>query len=277
MPTTAPRRSLSSFLAKNWTRIFYGALSILAFILIWWVVAWRLHDTGATLARFIPYPDDVARALVQSFYVKDSLFQVTMPTLIWNSLERIVVGFVVAFAIALPVGLLMGAFKMARDLGNPLVEMLRPIPPIAWVPFFLLAFRSFWGPVAVVFVGAFFPILLNVIFGVRSVDKVVIDAARTLGAKRTQLFTKVIIPSVIPHLMTGVKVGLGVAWMCIVAAELVPLQGSGLGNYIWTWADIGGQFDKVFAGMIMIGILSVLTTGVAELLERRVNRWMGTK
>jgi len=276
MPKNELRTDVLSFLSKNWKRVLVGSISVVAFIAVWWLFAWGLDERGATLGKFIPYPDEVARALVRSFTVEDSLFGVTMPTLIWNSLERIVVGFVLAFAVALPMGLLMGAFRTIRDAVTPIVEMIRPIPPIAWVPFFMLAFMSFWGPVAVVFVGAFFPIVLNVIFGVMSVDKVVIDAAKTLGAKRTQLFTKVIIPSVIPHLMTGVKVGLGIAWMCIVAAELVPLEGSGLGNYIWLWGDIG-QFDKVFAGMVMIGILSVLTTGVAELLERRVNKWMGTK
>ena len=267
---------LASFISRNWKRLIVGALSVMGFIAIWWIVVWWLDRTGATLAAFIPYPEEVARALVRSFTEKDRIFEVTMPTLIANSLERIIIGFLLALVIALPIGLLMGAFRLINDVGNPIVEMIRPIPPIAWVPFFMLAFRSFWGPVAVVFIGAFFPILLNVIFGARSVDPVVIDAARTLGAKRRHLFTKVIVPSVVPYLMTGIKVGLGIAWMCIVAAELVPIQGSGLGNYIWTWGDIG-QFDKVFAGMIIIGILSVLTTGIAELFERRIYKWMGMK
>lgn len=263
-------------LSENWKRVLIGVVSVVSFILIWYLVALRLHTSGSVKAQFLPYPQDVARALVDSFTRIDPVFGVLMPTLIVNSLERIIIGFMLAFAVALPLGLLMGAVRTIEDIGRPIVEMIRPIPPIAWTPVFMFAFLSFWGPIAVVFIGAFFPILLNIIFGVRSVDPVLFDAARSLGARRRDLFTKVIIPSVVPYMMTGVKVGLGIAWMCIVAAELLPIKGSGLGNYIWTWADIG-QFDKVYAAMIVIGILSILTTGIAELLERRIYKWMGMK
>jgi NitT/TauT family transport system permease protein len=200
-----------------------------------------------------------------------------MGDLIISSLIRVFWGFLIALALAFPLGIIMGRIGAAEALGRPIVEMFRPIPPLAWVPIFLLVFGSFWGPAGIVFLGAFFPILLNVMFGVKSVDPMLIDAARTLGAKRSHVFTKVIVPSSIPYLMTGVTVGLGVAWMCIVAAEITPLKGGvGLGYYILYSAQ-NLTYDLTYATMIVIGILSMLTTGVAALVERRVSKWMGLK
>jgi NitT/TauT family transport system permease protein len=171
----------------------------------------------------------------------------------------------------------MGSFKALESMGKPLVEVFRPIPPLAWVPVFLMVFRSFWGPIGIVFLGVFFPILLNVIFGVKSVDQKLVDAARTLGAKRSAVFTKVVMPAIVPYMMTGIKVGLGVGWMCIVAAEMMPIQGgTGVGYYVWLSADYS-RYDFTYATMLVIGLLSILTTGVAELIEKRVSRWMGIR
>jgi ABC-type nitrate/sulfonate/bicarbonate transport system permease component len=127
-----------------------------------------------------------------------------------------------------------------------------------------------------VFLGIFFPVLFNVILGVKSVDPLLIDAAKTLGAKRTHLFFKVILPFTTPYLMTGIKVGLGVGWMCIVAAEMVGRYGGGVGYYILARTE-AGLYDYVFAGIAMIAILGILTTGVASQVERRLHRWMGMK
>jgi NitT/TauT family transport system permease protein len=123
----------------------------------------------------------------------------------------------------------------------------------------------------------FFPILLNVTFGARSVDPVLIDVARTLGAGRREVFVKVVLPFTLPYMMTGIKIGLGIGWMCIVAAEMLGAVGGGVGYYIWNMANQYGMYDKMYAGMLVIGLLSVLTTGVAALFERRLTRWMGMK
>jgi NitT/TauT family transport system permease protein len=203
---------------------------------------------------------------------------ITMGDLIVSSLIRVFWGFLIALGVAFPLGIIMGRIGAAEAFGRPIVEMFRPIPPLAWVPIFLLIFGSFWGPTGIVFLGAFFPILLNVMFGVKSVDPQLVDAARTLGAKRSHIFAKVIIPSSVPYLMTGVTVGLGVAWMCIVAAEITPMEGgAGLGYYILYSANFLGRYEYTYATMIVIGILSMLTTGVAALIERRVSKWMGLK
>ena len=128
---------------------------------------------------------------------------------------------------------------------------MRPIPPIAWVPLFFVAFGLFIGPVMTIFLGAFFPLVTNVMFGVKSVEPALLDAAKTLGASRMTIFTKVVFPYTIPYLMTGVTVGLGIGWMCIVAAEMIGARGGGIGAIILRNGDIG-LYEYMFAGMLMI-------------------------
>jgi ABC-type nitrate/sulfonate/bicarbonate transport system permease component len=268
---------IDKWLTGHWFRIFLGFVSVGSFVVVWWAVALYLHETGNVLWPYVPYPQDVLKAFFSSFVEPVPGPEVFMGQSIAASLGRVVLGFLLALAIALPLGILMGMFRILEFLGMPTMELFRPIPPIAWVPVFMFAFRTLWGPVAIVFVGAFFPILVSVMFGVKSVDPVLTDAARALGANKRDLFRKVVLPFVAPYLMTGVKVGLGVAWMCIVAAELIPVRGGGgLGYLIWVTSDLG-EFSYTYAAMLMIGILSILTTGVAGLIEQRVYKWMGMK
>lgn len=255
---------------------------MVVFVFVWWLVSWQLEETGARQSVFVPGPREVGEALWSSFTEPLPGFSesenITMGDLIISSLIRVFWGFLIALAVAFPLGLLMGRIGVAEAFARPVVEMFRPIPPLAWVPVFLLLLGSFWGPAGIVFLGAFFPILLNVMFGVKSVDPMLVDAARTLGAKRSHIFTKVVIPSSIPYLMTGVTVGLGIAWMCIVAAEFTTLKGGvGLGYFILYSANVLGQYNFTYATMIIIGVLSMLTTGIAALIERRVSKWMGMK
>jgi NitT/TauT family transport system permease protein len=126
----------------------------------------------------------------------------------------------------------------------------------------------------VVFIGIVFPLLTNVIFGVQKIDQVLIDAAKTLGATNLQIFTKVLVPSTIPYLMNGIKIGLGIGWMCIVAAELYNTTLGGIGYYVKFMID-NSSYDYAFAGIIIIAVLGLLTTGVAEYVSRRVSKRMG--
>ncbi len=265
--------------AANRTRLILGMASVSIFIVVWAAVSAYLVESGSDVAKYVPGPASVAEAFVKSFLEPvPGLEGIRMGDLIASSLIRVFWGFLLALLVALPIGMAMGSFKAVEAMGRPLVEILRPIPPLAWLPMFLMVFLSFWGPIAIVFVGVFFPILLNVMFGVKSVDPRLVDAARTLGAKRSAVFTKVVMPSIVPYMMTGIKVGLGVGWMCIVAAEMMPIQGgTGVGYYVWTSAISYSQYSYTYATMIVIGLLGVLTTGVAELIEKRVSRWMGMR
>jgi len=262
----------------NWVKLVLGLVSVSIFIASWAIASLYLSESGSSLSPFVPGPKLVAEAFLSSFVDSvPGLTGIRMGDMIASSMIRIFWGFLLAMLVALPMGLAMGSFKTLESMGKPLVEVFRPIPPLAWVPVFLMVFKSFWGPIGIVFLGVFFPILLNVIFGVKSVDQRLVDAARTLGAKRSAVFTKVVMPAIVPYMMTGIKVGLGVGWMCIVAAEMMPIQsGTGVGYYVWLSADYS-RYDFMYATMLVIGLLSILTTGVAELIEKRVSRWMGIR
>ena len=128
----------------------------------------------------------------------------------------------------------------------------------------------------IVFIGIFFPLLTNMIFGVQKIDHSLIDAAKTMGANQVQIFVKVIIPSSIPFLMNGIKIGLGIGWMCIVAAELYAPQLSGIGFYLSEQAT-AGFWPGAYAAIVVIAILGILTTGLAEYVHRFVSKRMGVE
>ncbi len=277
-------KTLSKAIITNWLRIILGVMSLETFLILWSLYSGWLHGDWifssrplSKSAEFLPYPWDVLSAFAQSFTVRDPVSNLFMTSHMYASLKRIFFGFVLAFCLAVPLGLLMGRSKNAEAVGKPILELFRPIPPLAWAPLFLIALKFFWGPIVIVFLGVFFPILLNVILGAKSVDPMLIDAARALGARRRDVFAKVVLPFTMPYIMTGVTVGLGVGWMCIVAAEMLGAVGGGVGYYIYNMVYQVGMYDKVYAGMAVIGLLSVLTTGVAALFERRLTRWMGMK
>lgn len=277
-------RRFEEYLRSNWLRVLLGVSSLIVFLLAWWLYSAWLHGgwpfsgrTPSAAANYLPYPWDVISAFFASFTTRDPVSHLYMTSHIYASLKRIFFGFMLALVLAVPIGLLMGRSRSAEAFGTPIMELFRPIPPLAWVPIFLIALKFFWGPIMIVFLGIFFPIVLNVRFGARSVDPVLVDAARTLGASRRDVFLKVILPFTLPYMMTGIKVGLGIGWMCIVAAEMLGAVGGGVGYYINNMAYQVGMFDKMYAGMLVIGLLSVLTTGVAGLFEQRLSRWMGMK
>ncbi len=246
-------------------------ISLGMFIMTWWAVS-----ILANLV-YIPTPWEALDALVRSFVEVDPNLGITMWQNIYASLRRFILGFLLALALAIPLGLAMGYSKIFELLAKPAVEVFRPIPPIAWVPLFILVFAYFWGPIMVIFVGVLFPLLSNIYFGVKSVDPILVDAAKTQGASRLQIFTKVVFPYTIPFLMTGIRIGMGIGWMCIVAAEMIGVQGGGLGYYILTQALTLGLYDKMFAGLIVVAILGLLTTGIMQYLENVTNRRMGIR
>lgn len=244
--------------------------SLPIFIAAWWIFALYLQGQNF---YYLPTPLEVWNALILSW----ELDPVTHQPLLANinaSLGRFLLGFVIAIVVAVPLGLLIGYSSLIDAFSKPIIEVLRPVPPIAWVPFLLLALGLFWGPVITIFIGVFFPVLSNVIFGVRSVDPLLIDVAKTQGASNRQVFTKVIFPFSIPFIMAGLKIGVGIGWMCIVAAELFAAQGGGIGVLITAGQTIG-RYDIMFAGMVVVGLLGIVTLTVSEYLEKRVKIWMG--
>jgi NitT/TauT family transport system permease protein len=189
------------------------------------------------------------------------------------SLGRVVAGFVVAAALAIPLGIGMGRSDTIYELFDSVMQLLRPIPPLAWVPLALAWFKI--GLVSMVFIigmGAFFPILLNTLDGVKGVKKTWIEAAEILGARERQILFHVILPGAAPTIWTGMRVGFGIAWMCVVAAEMMPGTNSGIGYLImssYNW----GQVQVIMAGIIVIGLIGIVVDYLFKLVDRRSFKW----
>ena|SRR5712691_3260042 len=231
------------------------------------VLAWEgLSRAGVFNPMILPAPSRVLLRWI------DYLRSGELPSDAASSLYRVTMGFLIGTALALPLGLAMGASNAAYAYLNPVLQLLRPIPPIAYVPLAILWF-GLGNPPAffLISLGAFFPVLMNTIAGVRSVDAIYIRAARNLGASRTALFFRVIVPAAMPHIMTGVRVGFGVAFIVVIVAEMIAVN-NGLGyrilearEYFWS--------DKIIAGMITIGLLGLAIDAALSRLSRYLLRW----
>ncbi len=241
--------------------------SLIAFMILWWIVTVIMND------RNFPTPDKVFVALWNLIQNGDPIGGHSVWDYIGASLSTFVNGFGIALVVAIPLGLILGYVKPLREFTAPWIEVVRPIAPIAWAPIFVLSFGSTWGPALVVFVGIFFPLLTNIIFGVQRIDKNWLDASKTLGAGQRQIFVKVVLPATVPYILNGIKVGLGVGWMCIVAAEIYNKFG-GIGQYLVDMVN-AGMMSNAFAAIIIIAVLGLATTGVAEYVSKYVSRRMG--
>ncbi len=189
-----------------------------------------------------------------------------------RSMWRIVLGFGIGAGLALPLGLLMGTRPRAFELINPLIQILRPIPPIAFIPLSIIWFGIGDPPaVFLIAIGAFFPVLLNTVAGVHQVDGIFLRAARNLGARGLILFWRVILPAATPSILTGIRLGIGTAFIVVIVAEMVGVQG-GIGfrisesrEFYWT--------DKIIAGMISIGMLGLMIDIAMNRLNAYLLRW----
>ncbi len=207
------------------------------------------------------------------------------------SITRVFLGFIIAAVIAIPLGIFIGYFKKVREFTSILIELIRPIPPLAWIPlalawFGLMSAADLLGietyhpilgnlqisMIFIIFIGSFFPILLNTVDGVKGVETILIETAITLGAKNKEILRKVIIPAASPVILTGLRIGIGIAWMCVVAAEMLPGSSYGLGYLISHAYDIA-RIDMVIAGMIVIGLIGILINIIIEFFEEKKFKW----
>jgi NitT/TauT family transport system permease protein len=171
--------------------------------------------------------------------------------------------------VGVPLGLFLGWFRPAFQAFNPLIQVLRPISPIAWIPLAILWFGvSDAAPVFLIFLASVFPITVSATAAVKDLHPVYLRAARNLGLGRWQLFRRVILPASLPQILTGVRIALGVAWLVVVAAEMIAVN-SGLGYLIIDARNAGKRYDLVVAGMLVIGSIGLLL----DLLVRRLERF----
>lgn len=190
------------------------------------------------------------------------------------SLYRVFLGFAVAFSVAFFLGLFSGLNETVYSALKPLIEAVRPIPPLAWIPFAIILFKFSAASYAfIIFLGAFFPIYLNTIAGVKRTSPVLVDVAKSFGAKRRDMVFKVVIPSALPEIVTGMRIAFGVGWMCIVAAEMIGvMRALGLGFFVITMYELA-LYPQMIAGMIMIGLMGYVINEVFLKAEESLFKW----
>ena len=243
-------------------RVLPSIAVIAVIIAVWWIV---VRATGSVV---FPTPWQVVTGVVE--LVRDG----TLFEHIGASLFRVGVGFGLAVLVAVPLGLWMGWVKGAYTTLNPLFQMLRPISPIAWIPIAILWFGvGNVSPIFLIFISSVFPMVVQTVAGVHTIEKRYLRAAANFGVSRATLFRQVVIPAVLPQIIVGMRIGLGVAWLVVVAAEMIALR-SGLGYLIIDSRNAGNRYDLVIAGMIIIGLIGLFLDWVMRLLEGlKVVRW----
>lgn len=241
----------------------YRQIGSIIFILVFWQLS---CETGWVNTKILPGPITVFISLV-NLIINGSIL-IDMMT----SLVRVIIGFLIAMFLGGIGGYFTATNKKIRDLLTPIIEVLRPIPPVAFIPLSILWFGIGNAPAYfLVAFGSFFPIYTNTFYGIISVNKVHTNAALCLGASKKQLIFEVIIPAALPFISVGLKTAMGVAWFCVIAAELVGAQ-SGLG-YMIQLNRLTLQSDKVIAGMVMIGIIGFLMSKIMLAVQKKLVPW----
>jgi NitT/TauT family transport system permease protein len=190
-----------------------------------------------------------------------------------DSFIRILTGFIVAEILGIPLGLLLGVNRTARELIYPVFEIMRPVPPLAWVPIAVI----FWptnelSMIFVTFLGAFFTVVLNIIGGASSIDARYIRAAYSLGSTRGDIFWKIMVPATLPSIVVGMTVGMGITWAVVVAAEMIASR-SGLGFLTWQ-SYVAGDYPMIIIGMMSIGVAGYLSSALIRLIGSRMTPWL---
>ncbi len=245
--------------------IICAIISIGAFLVFWWC-----GTTFTDLGKLLPDPITVLQAMGGYIFGTVGKCSLLMHTV--NSLRRVLIGFCIGSAAGVVLGLLMGRYALARAIFNPLFRVIRPIPPIAWIPISIIWFGL--GEEAKIFLiilAAFANTTLNAMTGAQNVDQQVINAARMLGANERQIFLTVIIPASVPAIFAGLQVGISSSWASVVAAEMIKAE-NGLGWIIQAGMD-NNNMTQILAGIIMIGVGGFALTCIMRTIEGVMCRW----
>src|SRR5262245_44212494 len=237
------------------------------------VIAWH-YAVVASGTKLIPTPQQVGLMMVDFAVggIHDDAFSGTLLTHLAASMGRVYAGFGLAILLGVPLGLAIGKVPVLRKLLDPTLSVLRPIPVTAWLPLSMIFFGL--GPrsaVFLVFLGAFYPILLNTIFGVRSVDPKLFEAAAMLGCDGSRMFRQVVLPAALPSIFNGLRLGHGFAWILIVVGEMTGVP-TGLGSMIMDGRTLS-RTDLVVSGMIIIGVAGFACDRIIVALNNRVLAW----
>lgn len=240
--------------------------SLAACLLFWQVAASQRLDFGLVAFTYVPTPASVLDAawhLVQSSRLADHL---------GSSLGRVFAGYLAAVLVGVVLGLAIGRSKWAEAGLLPPLEVLRPIPAVAWIPLAILMFPSSEASmIFITFTGALFPILLNTVHGVEGVDPRLVASARSLGAGRLAILREVVLPGAAPSIVTGLAIGMGTSWFCLVTAEMISGQ-FGIGYYTWESYTLQ-NYPDIVVGMLLIGLLGMASSSLVRRLGAFATPW----
>jgi len=254
-----PKRWIAKFDPKD--VVLKILLPVIILIIIWEVIA-RLSVSSL---------QGIVESFLKLAFEGDSQGKL-LTEHVFTSLGHVTFGFLIAALTAIPLGVMIGRYKAINSVFGPVVEAMRPIPPIAWIPISLLLFRDIlFARIFIIWIGAFFPILINTTAGVNRTNPVHLDVAETFGATELEVLTKIIIPSAAPEIFVGFRIGFGIGWMCLIAAEMVNVN-AGLG-YLVLIMQQSGQTGAMIASMLLIGLIGFLISYFFLIMEKRLLRW----
>ncbi len=242
----------------------------IGFIALWWVVA----ASNLFPSSVLPAPPAVVAALYDWGFGNPTSgpYSGTLWAAIAASTQRVLVGYLIAAALGILIGIPAGYFRVFGKIVDPLIQLLRPIPVTAWVPLSLVFFGfGFKGAIFLVALGSFFPIVINTIEGVRGANRMLLRVGRMLGATQLELLTLFILPASLPAIFVGLRVGIGIAWVLVIVAELLSVK-SGIG-YTLIDAYSVNRYDVVISAMILLGVMGFLSDRIVVTLGNVLLRW----
>lgn len=246
----------------KWERFFWPLLASVLFLAVWhYSVIW-------TATKIFPSPLDVEKGMAELIH-KSLLWRY-----IGDSLRRVAIGFGAATVVGIPLGLTFGWYPAVNQVVNPAVQMLRPISPIAWIPVSIVIFGvGDRAAIFLIFLSAVFPIVVGCTNAVSNVPSMFRRAGRNFGLTAIQLLTRVVFPAVLPQIIISLRIALGIAWLVVVAAEMIAVD-SGLGYLVIDSRNSGKRYDLVVAAMLIIGLIGLaLDTGFRRLERVKSVRW----
>jgi NitT/TauT family transport system permease protein len=264
-------RPLQAMRILSSTKFWRGALAIAIFIALWETAS------RADISR-VPPPTAVAVTFKELMADPSYWFSWYLST------QRVFAGFIAAMLLGIPLGLGMAVSRVFYGTVFPVFEVLRPIPPLAWVPASIIFWPTQELSIAfVTFLGAFYAVVINVIGGAQAIDTRYFQAARSMGSSNWDIFRRIILPGTLPSIMVGATVGIGIAWAVVVAAEMISgggsagsmggAKGGGLGFFIWN-SYVGGSYTQIVVGMISIGIAGYISSALLRKLGELVTPWL---
>lgn len=260
-------------LRKHISKLIYMLISIGIFIMVWYGFTLYINQVMNDGIEVLPYPFEVIETFL--LLLGNAVDGNTLIDHVGASLLRVFSGVTYAFLLGVPLGLLIGSNSILDKIFKPTIELFRPIPPIAWIPLTMIVFGlGLLSSSFVIFIGAFFPIFQNSYDGVKQTNQIYTDVARSLGASKSDIALEIIIPAITPNILTGLKVSLGVGWMCVISAEMmgVDVATGGIGYFINYMKDIG-NYGNMMAGMMMIALIGLVLNVTFEFVERYLLRW----